>query len=173
MVWKSSQNQFGRPKNKKRSTKFSKFFLKIPPPLEKFLDPRLNPAQKTFWKNCTKTVPCKALALWSCCYPGTQKQFSENSHNILYIGPCFRRQIVLIYLYCTGVLLAARCCLITAVVLGTFTSLLLLQSGVKCELSAQERVDNGLRIRDEEDFAAIKCLNYFVILISTIQGWYY
>ncbi|XP_075247544.1 uncharacterized protein LOC142357427 [Convolutriloba macropyga] len=49
------------------------------------------------------------------------------------------------------------------------TSLFMLQSGLRCELSVQERVESGMRIRDEEDYIAIKCLNCFIIIICALQ----
>ena len=48
MLWESSEDRFGRPK--KRSTKFSNFFLKsAPSPLEKILDPHLYLCASQIW----------------------------------------------------------------------------------------------------------------------------
>ena len=71
MISVSSENQFGRPKEKELKTKKSRqnfiFFSKIAPPLEKILDPPLpinglkKISHKTYSKCCTKS-----FGAWSC-----------------------------------------------------------------------------------------------------------
>ena len=69
-----------------------------------------------------------------------------------------------------GFLLATRACLVLTIALSSFSGLFFLQSGLKCEMTSQDRLESGQRIRDEDDYVAIKCINCFFILMVFAQG---